>query len=86
MDQEETSFEEKLARLQEIVRKLENQDLPLEEGLALFKEGSELATSCRQNLEQARHKIQIYAQGMLQDLEPAVWKGDQEDPGNENHV
>lgn len=86
MDQEETSFEEKLARLQEIVRKLENQDLPLEEGLALFKEGSELAKSCRHNLEQARHKIQIYAQGMLQDLEPEAWKGEQEGPGNENHA
>jgi exodeoxyribonuclease VII small subunit len=80
MSQEETSFEQKLARLQEIVRKLENQDLPLEEGLALFKEGSELAQSCRQSLEQAKHKIQIYSQGMLQDLDPGTWNAEQEDP------
>ncbi|MGM0423657.1 MAG: exodeoxyribonuclease VII small subunit [Thermodesulfobacteriota bacterium] len=86
MSQEETSFEQKLSRLQEIVRRLENQDLPLEEGLALFKEGSELAQTCRRNLEQARHKIQIYAQGMLQDLDPETWNAEQEDHGNESHA
>ncbi|MFW6456186.1 MAG: exodeoxyribonuclease VII small subunit [Desulfohalobiaceae bacterium] len=86
LSQEETSFEQKLARLQEIVRRLESQDLPLEEGLELFKEGSELAKSCRSNLEQARHKIQVYAQGVLQDLDPEAWPKDQEEPGNEGHA
>lgn len=68
MSQDKASFEQKLARLQEIVRRLEDQELPLEEGLDLFKEGSELVQNCRKRLEQARHKIQIYSQGMLQDF------------------
>ncbi len=70
MNHTDKNFEQKLARLQEIVRRLENQELPLEEGLELFKEGSELVQNLREHLEQARHKVQIYSQGMLQDFAP----------------
>ncbi|MFO8031827.1 MAG: hypothetical protein R6U22_04720, partial [Desulfohalobiaceae bacterium] len=45
-----------------------------------------LLQTCRRNLEQARHKIQIYAQGMLQDLDPETWNAEQEDHGNESHA
>ena len=54
MNHTDKNFEQKLARLQEIVRRLENQELPLEEGLELFKEGSELVQNLREHLEQAR--------------------------------
>ena len=36
----ENLFEKKMARLQEIVSALESGDLPLEEGMALYKEGA----------------------------------------------
>jgi exodeoxyribonuclease VII small subunit len=63
------SFEQQMARLQEIVTQLENEDLPLEQGVALFQEGTALAKSCREQIKNAKHKVQIYSQGLLQDLE-----------------
>jgi len=70
MPETSNDFENQLARLQEIVTSLEQGDLPLEKGVALFKEGTELARSCRKQLKEARHKVQIYSQGLLQDFDP----------------
>jgi exodeoxyribonuclease VII small subunit len=70
MPETSKDFENQLARLQEIVTSLEQGDLPLEKGIALFKEGTELARSCRQQLKEARHKVQVYSQGLLQDFDP----------------
>lgn len=59
------TFEEKLARLQEIVSHLETGALPLEQGLTLYKEGMALSLSCRQQLEKARNEVRILTeQGM----------------------
>lgn len=63
------SFEQQLARLQEIVAQLEDENLPLEQGVALFEEGTVLAKSCREQIQKAKHKVQIYSQGLLQDLD-----------------
>ena len=64
-----SSFEQQLARLQEIVAQLEDENLPLEQGVALFEEGTVLAKSCREQIQEAKHKVQIYSQGLLQDLD-----------------
>jgi exodeoxyribonuclease VII small subunit len=69
-DKPEKTFEEQLQRLQEIVASLEQDDLPLERGVELFREGCELAKSCREQLKEAQHKVQIYAKGVLQDFDP----------------
>ena len=53
------SFEEQMQRLQDIVQELERLDLPLEKNVALYKEGRELARSCKIMLEQARHEIML---------------------------
>lgn len=53
-------FEKKLARLQEIVGALESGDLPLEKGMALYKEGATCARYCRQQLDKARHELEIW--------------------------
>ena len=63
------SFEQQLARLQDIVARLEDENLPLEQGVALFEEGTALAKSCREQIKKAKHKVQIYSQGLLQDLD-----------------
>ncbi|MCF8108412.1 MAG: exodeoxyribonuclease VII small subunit [Desulfohalobiaceae bacterium] len=70
MAKKQKSFEEQLARLQEIVSILEKGDIPLEQGVTLFQEGSNIAKSCREQLKQAKHTIQVYSQGILEDLEP----------------
>lgn len=48
------SFEKNIERLQQIVSQLESGELPLEKGVALYKEGQLLAASCREQLEAAR--------------------------------
>lgn len=55
----ETSFEKSLAELEEIVTKLEEGDLPLEESLELFEKGISLSRSCRERLTNAERRIEI---------------------------
>ena len=53
------TFEEKLAKLSEIVDKLEmGSELPLEDSLKLFEEGVGLVSSCREMLENAEQRIE----------------------------
>ncbi|KEO82551.1 exodeoxyribonuclease VII small subunit [Tumebacillus flagellatus] len=59
---QEQSFEESLARLEEIVRAMEAGDLPLEQAIAEFQEGMSLARVCREKLDQAEQKIQMLVQ------------------------
>ena len=51
------SFEESMQRIEEIVRLLERGDVPLEESLALFEEGSGLITQCSKLLNNAEQKV-----------------------------
>lgn len=53
----EKSFEQSLARLEEIVKLLEKGDAPLSESLGLFEEGTGLIRSCGTLLEQAEQKV-----------------------------
>ena len=48
------SFESDMSRLNEIVKKLESDELSLEESLALYKEGVDLSGKCKNTLEEAR--------------------------------
>lgn len=68
-DTEKISFEAQLKRLQEIVARLETAELPLEEGVALYKEGLELAAVCRKQLLTARNDIKVFSEGVLSDFE-----------------
>lgn len=52
------SFEQAVQRLEQVVRELENGDLPLEKALALFQEGVTLAGQCNSQLDAAEAKIE----------------------------
>ena len=52
-------FERSLARLEEVVRRLENANLPLDEAMKLFEEGVELSRDCQKQLEQAEGRVEI---------------------------
>src|SRR5512139_3093381 len=56
---QEPSFETALARLEEIVRELEEADLPLERSLAVFEEGVRLSRLLQQRLNEAERKVEI---------------------------
>ncbi len=52
-------FERSLARLEEVVRKLENANLSLDEAVKLFEEGVELSRECQKQLEQAEGRVEM---------------------------
>ena len=68
MPKKKDDFEARLARLREIVEKLEAGDQSLEDGVALFKEGVKLAKSCRTQLEKARNEVKLLVDGALTDF------------------
>jgi exodeoxyribonuclease VII small subunit len=53
------NFEESLKRLEKIVEQLERGDLPLEESIKLFEEGTRLSAECKDYLDKAEGKVQI---------------------------
>ncbi len=55
--EEKMNFEQSLARLDEIVRRMERGDVALDEALSLFEEGTALAKSCNQLLDEAELKV-----------------------------
>ncbi len=58
----EKSFEELLKRLEEIVSKLETNDISLEESLDLFEEGIGISKECEKILSTARKRVQKLVQ------------------------
>jgi exodeoxyribonuclease VII small subunit len=54
----EPTFEQLLARLQEIVRLMEQDSLPLEQSLALYEEGLTLTRQCSLRIEDAKLRIE----------------------------
>ena len=52
-------FESALKRLEEIVKKLETGDQPLDTALELFEEGIKLSRFCQSKLEQAERRVEI---------------------------
>lgn len=51
------TFEENLTRLNDIVGQLENDKLPLEKALELYKEGIDLLVDCKKSLESAKLSV-----------------------------
>jgi exodeoxyribonuclease VII small subunit len=55
----EKTFEEVLRDLEEIVNRLEQGDLPLEESLTLFEQGVRLSRLCHTKLDEAQKRVEI---------------------------
>lgn len=58
MNQQNTTFESNMHRLEQIVRALERGDVPLEESLKLFQEGTALVRDCGMLLDDAQLQVQ----------------------------
>ncbi len=72
---EELTFEQALARLEEIVRALESGNVPLEDLIKLYDEGSALVKNCTDKLQKAEEKVKL--------LQVKDGKITEEDFGNE---
>ncbi len=57
-----TNYEAAFTALQEIITKLENSELPLEEALKLYEKGKTLSDQCARLLENAQLRIDALAQ------------------------
>ncbi len=65
------TFEEALARLEDIARQLEDGDLALEKAISLSEEGLRLSELCEKQLNRAEGKIQQLVERMGRaELEP----------------
>ncbi len=63
MNQKSKSFEAGLNRLDEIVRQLERGDVPLEQALELFREGTGLVGDCTRMLDAAELEVVKLSKG-----------------------
>lgn len=54
----EPSFEQILARLQQVVERLESGELPLDESLAVFEEGIRLSRAGAKRLDEAERRVE----------------------------
>ena len=66
------SFEERLARLEEVATLLKDGKIPLEEAVALFEEGSKLAKTLEKELARVERKVQVLAGEDAETGEPAL--------------
>ena len=57
MNPQNKTFEESMARLEQIVRAMERGDVALEESLKLFQEGTELVRSYQKLLDDAQLQV-----------------------------
>ena len=57
MAKKKKTYEEAALRLEEIVERMETNDVSLEESIQLYKEGMELALVCREKLDSIQKEV-----------------------------
>lgn len=85
---ENMTYEEALKRLEEIVSRLEDAEIPLEESLASFQEGIELSRYCREKLAQIEYRVDYLLKeeqsSLKNEIDPVVAEEDNDLPdGND---
>lgn len=68
--EEEMTFEESLKRLEEIVKDLENGNVPLDDAINKFKEAMDLSKTCNEKLKNAEENVNkiLKENGKLEDF------------------
>ena len=59
MARKSNEFEKAFQQLETIVKRLESEEMPLDESLQLFEEGIRLSRFCNQKLEEVEKKIEL---------------------------
>lgn len=70
-ERKKTDIESLMIRLEEIVKEMESEKLPLDKSLKLYEEGIGLVAKCSEELEAAKRKIKILQQGKDGEIEIA---------------
>jgi exodeoxyribonuclease VII small subunit len=69
-------FETALAQLEALVAKMEDGALPLEESLAAYQKGVELARICQRRLDAAEQQVKVLQGALLAPLDDAAAAGE----------
>jgi exodeoxyribonuclease VII small subunit len=69
------SFEQAMDELDHLVRKMESGELALDESIAAYRRGAELARYCQGRLANAEQEIKQLEGDLLKPLNPADLKG-----------
>jgi exodeoxyribonuclease VII small subunit len=82
MARKSNEFEKSFQQLEAIVKRLEAEELPLDEALQLFEEGIRLSRFCNQKLEEVEKKIELIladakGQPRIEPFEPEDESGDE---------
>jgi exodeoxyribonuclease VII small subunit len=72
-------FEEALQKLEAIVAKMEEGDLPLEEALKAFEEGVRLAKFCTSKLDEAERKVEKLIRDQSGKVQTAPFSEEEDD-------
>lgn len=56
-EEKSKSFERSIERMEAIVKRMEQGDVPLEEALGLFREGTQLVQTCTEALDKAELEV-----------------------------
>ena len=73
------NFEAALKRLEEIVKKLEGGELPLDSALELFEEGIQLSRFCNMTLDAAERRVEILLKNDSGQPKTAPFEAEHED-------
>ena len=66
------SFEERLARLEDLSEKIREGSLPLQEAVALFEEGTELSQNLEKELAKVERKVEIMLNNPQEEQKPEM--------------
>ncbi len=75
MQEQSVKFEQAVGRLEEIVKKMESGNLPLEEALALFQEGTGLVRAGTKLLDEAELQVAKLSVGADNEPVETPWDG-----------
>lgn len=67
---QELTFEQSMARLEQIVAQMEQGDVTLEDSLHLFEEGARLAAALHVQLDKAEQRVSLMNQAADGTIEP----------------
>ncbi|MGX8686176.1 MAG: exodeoxyribonuclease VII small subunit [bacterium] len=68
-EEKQMSIEESFRKLQEILEKMEEEDITLEQSFACYEEGMKLVRSCNEKIEEVEHKVmQLNEDGSLDEF------------------
>jgi len=75
---EDMSYEEAIKKLEEIVQRLENAEIPLEESLSSFQEGIALSRFCREKLAEIEYRVEYLLKEEQQQSLKDIGEGEDE--------